>query len=131
MSDTKAFQPLATQEVTMFPHLPWQHFSFPGALITRVTTVTIVTAMWEWEGGGGGGGWGGAAATLRVRGVDHSCSSSGTMKPICVVTQTFPLSHSSCYTGDICTQNVEDAECIHCDTEVYDPSEVNAATAQK
>lgn len=54
MSDTKAFQPLATQEVTMFPHRPWQHFSFPGALITRVTTVTIVTAVQGMEGVWGG-----------------------------------------------------------------------------
>lgn len=53
MLDTKAFQPLATQEVTMFPHRPWQHFSFPGALITRVTTVTIVTAVRGMEGVGG------------------------------------------------------------------------------
>lgn len=46
----------------MFPHRPWQHFSFPGALITGVTTVTVVTAVRErW---GLRRGFGGPPATL-------------------------------------------------------------------
>lgn len=70
MSDTKAFQLQQNTGSYNVPTSSLATLSFPGALITRVTIASKVTAM---------RGWGGEqAATQRVRGMDHSCSSSGT-----------------------------------------------------
>lgn len=63
MSDTKAFQSPATEEVTLFSPRPWQHSSFPEALITRVTTLTTANGN-----GGVFGGEGLGQLLLRVGG---------------------------------------------------------------
>lgn len=84
MSDTKAFQSPATEEVALFSPHPWQHSSFPEALITLVTTSATVNGYrGGWGGVGRVGGEGLGQLRLRVRGANTAViSSSRPKRPI-------------------------------------------------